>query len=108
VESEYDGPKFDEKITKEFIEKMTEFFKSRKKIHKKYAYKVSNFCVYVEYIISYSVFVFNVMFLCSYYQIVLAASQIISEAPSLIDVTIPKDSNLTVCGNIHGMLINDL
>jgi serine/threonine-protein phosphatase 5 len=43
VEPPYDGPKFDDGIiTKEFIEEMVECFKDQKKIHKKYAYQVSN------------------------------------------------------------------
>ena len=41
-------------------------------------------------------------------QIILAAGQMISEAPSLVDVAIPEDSKLTVCGNVYGMLNGDL
>lgn len=29
------------------------------------------------------------------------------ETPSLVDITIPQDSNLTVCGDVHGMLNSD-
>ena len=44
VEDDYDGPRLSEDgITKEFVEELIERFKEQKKIHKKYAYKVSCF-----------------------------------------------------------------
>ncbi|GES96794.1 serine/threonine-protein phosphatase 5 [Rhizophagus clarus] len=74
VESSYDGPKLEDgKITKEFIEEMMERFKNQKKIHKKHAF-----------------------------QIILAVRKIMLETPSLVDITIPQDSKLTVCGDVHG------
>jgi len=74
VEPSYDGPKFgDGKITKEFIEGMMERFRIQKKIHQKYAF-----------------------------QIILAVRKIMLETPSLVDITIPQNSNLTVCGDVHG------
>ncbi|CAG8671082.1 12365_t:CDS:10 [Acaulospora morrowiae] len=88
VEPSYDGPRIEDgKITKEFIEKAMEYFKNRKRIHRKYAY-----------------------------QIIIAVQKIMSETPSLVEITIPQDCKLTVCGDIHGQFydllnifkINDL
>ncbi|RGB36536.1 Metallo-dependent phosphatase-like protein, partial [Rhizophagus diaphanus] len=74
VEPSYDGPKLEDgKITKEFIEEMMERFKNQKRIHKRHAF-----------------------------QIILAVRKIMLETPSLVDITIPQDSNLTVCGDVHG------
>ncbi|ORX90653.1 putative phospho protein phosphatase [Basidiobolus meristosporus CBS 931.73] len=52
---------------------MIERFRNQKKIHKKYSY-----------------------------QILLAAKKIFKEMPSLVDVSIPEDATLTVCGDVHG------
>ena len=43
IESSYDGPCLDEnnKVTKEFMEKLLPYLKDQKKLHKKYAYQVS-------------------------------------------------------------------
>ena len=42
VEDEYDGPRLSEDgITREFVEELIERFTDQKKIHKKYAYKVT-------------------------------------------------------------------
>ena len=44
VEDDYDGPRLSEGgITKEFVEELIERFRDQKKIHKKYAYKVTRF-----------------------------------------------------------------
>ncbi|GBB84911.1 hypothetical protein RclHR1_01150015 [Rhizophagus clarus] len=74
VEPQYDGPKFDDNIiTKKFIEEMMEHFKNKKKIHKKYAY-----------------------------QIILEFRKMMLETPTLVDINIPQNSRLTICGDIHG------
>ncbi|CAO3642037.1 unnamed protein product [Cunninghamella blakesleeana] len=76
VEDSYDGPKINEKTNKvdeEFVNKMVERFKDQKKIHKKYAF-----------------------------MIILAVREYMMQAPSLIDVSVPKDGVLTVCGDVHG------
>ncbi|CAB4477867.1 unnamed protein product [Rhizophagus irregularis] len=74
VEAQYDGPKFDDMIiTKEFVEDMIDHFKKKKKIHEKYAY-----------------------------QIILTVRKMMLETPTLVDITIPQNSKLTVCGDIHG------
>lgn len=42
MEDDYDGPRLSEDgITKEFVEELIERFRDQKKIHKKYAYKVT-------------------------------------------------------------------
>ncbi|KAI8059538.1 Metallo-dependent phosphatase-like protein [Gongronella butleri] len=74
VEDSYDGPHIkNDTIDEEFVKQMVERFKDQKKIHKKYAF-----------------------------QIILAARKMMREAPSLIDVQVPKDGKLTVCGDVHG------
>ncbi|KAI9246852.1 Metallo-dependent phosphatase-like protein [Sporodiniella umbellata] len=74
VESNYDGPQMKaEKIDKEFVMAMIERFKNQKKIHRKHAF-----------------------------MIILAIRQMMLEAPSLIDVKIPSDGYMTVCGDVHG------
>ncbi|CAJ0646230.1 81_t:CDS:10 [Entrophospora sp. SA101] len=74
VESSYDGPKLqNDKITLEFVKEMLDYFKDQKKIHRKYAYKI-----------------------------ILSVRNLMLEVPSLVDIDIPKDSKITVCGDIHG------
>lgn len=56
VEDDYDGPRLSEDgITKEFVEELIERFKEQKKIHKKYAYKVSCFNFLLHSYLLYSV-----------------------------------------------------
>ncbi|XP_066911519.1 serine/threonine-protein phosphatase 5-like [Clytia hemisphaerica] len=75
IESTYEGPSLDEdgKVTKEFMDKLLPYLKNQKKIHKKCAY-----------------------------QILVNIKEYFEKCDSLIDVTIPKDKKLTVCGDIHG------
>ncbi|KAI8049223.1 Metallo-dependent phosphatase-like protein [Syncephalis plumigaleata] len=74
VEDSYDGPRIKpEGIDSEFVDAMIERFRQEKKIHKKYAY-----------------------------QIILGVRQYFLEQPSLIDVTIPSNHTLTICGDVHG------
>ncbi|CEJ02350.1 Putative Serine/threonine-protein phosphatase [Rhizopus microsporus] len=76
VESSYDGPRIDSEtnmVDKEFINGMIKRFKDQKKIHKKYAF-----------------------------MIILAVRKMMLEAPSLIDVKVPSDGKLTICGDVHG------
>ncbi|ORZ03546.1 Metallo-dependent phosphatase-like protein [Syncephalastrum racemosum] len=78
VESSYDGPKIDDEtkqIDSDFVKQMIQRFKDQKKIHKKYAFMAS---------------------------IIMAVRKIMMEAPSLIDVKVPSDGMLTVCGDVHG------
>lgn len=74
VESSYDGLRIPEEgITAEFMKDLVQSFKDQKKLHKRYAY-----------------------------EIILAVKKILSNLKSLVDITIPKDEKLTVCGDIHG------
>ncbi|KAI8377514.1 Metallo-dependent phosphatase-like protein [Radiomyces spectabilis] len=76
VEPSYDGPKINDEtkeIDEDFVNEMVERFKNQKKIHKKYAF-----------------------------MIILAVRKMMLEAPSLVDVKVPEDGLLTVCGDVHG------
>ncbi|KAI8338341.1 Metallo-dependent phosphatase-like protein [Chlamydoabsidia padenii] len=76
VEDSYDGPRINEttnEIDEAFVKEMVQQFKDQKKLHKKYAF-----------------------------MILLAVRKMMMQAPSLIDITIPKDGKLTVCGDVHG------
>ncbi|KAI8808905.1 serine/threonine-protein phosphatase 5-like protein [Cladochytrium replicatum] len=74
VEPSYDGPQLsDGGVTKEFIDEALAYMKSMKKIHRKYVYKV-----------------------------LLAAQSILRAEPTIVDIDIPSNAKLTVCGDIHG------
>lgn len=76
VGDEYDGAKLGDKMTQEFIDDMIERFKDGKTIHKKYVY-----------------------------QILLAITKIIYDEATMVEMTIPDDTELTVCGDTHGMFL---
>ena len=49
IEDNYDGPMLDDgKVTAKFMVDLMEHYKVEKKLHKKYAYKVSTYC-YIEH-----------------------------------------------------------
>lgn len=73
VDADYDGAKLGNEMTTEFIEDMLERFKNGKKLHKKYVY-----------------------------QIVLAVKKIVYDEPTMVEMEIPDDTQLTVCGDTHG------
>jgi serine/threonine-protein phosphatase 5 len=73
VEPGYDGVRLGKEMTQEFIDDMMERFKNGKKIHRKYVY-----------------------------QIVLAVKQLVYDEPTMVEVDIPSDVKLTVCGDTHG------
>ncbi|KAH7033003.1 serine/threonine-protein phosphatase 5 [Microdochium trichocladiopsis] len=73
IEPDYDGVQIKDEMTQEFIDDMIERFKNGKKIHKKFVY-----------------------------QIVIAVKKIVYEEPTMVEVTIPDDVQLTVCGDTHG------
>lgn len=73
VEPDYDGAKLGSEMTQEFIDDMTERFKNGKKIHRKYVY-----------------------------QIILAVKKLVYDEPTMVEVEIPEDVKLTVCGDTHG------
>lgn len=42
IEDEYEGPSLEDgKVTLKFVTELMEYYKEQKKLHKKYAYKVS-------------------------------------------------------------------
>ncbi|KAK4203693.1 putative serine/threonine-protein phosphatase 5 [Triangularia verruculosa] len=73
VEDSYDGVRLGSEMTQEFIDDMTERFKDGKTIHKKYVY-----------------------------QIVIAVKKLVYDEPTMVEVEIPEDVELTVCGDTHG------
>lgn len=77
IEEEYDGVRLESEMTSEFITDMIERFKAGKKIHKKYVY-----------------------------QIVLAVKKILSDEPTMVEIEINEDVNLTVCGDTHGQFFD--
>lgn len=68
--------RLEKEMTQEFIDDMTERFKNGKKIHKKYVY-----------------------------QILLAVKEIVYNEATMVEMTIPDDVKLTVCGDTHGRSI---
>ncbi|CAJ0862670.1 12041_t:CDS:2 [Entrophospora sp. SA101] len=74
VESSYDGPKLqNDKITLEFVKEMLDYFKDQRKFIKN-------------------------MHIRLFYQV----RNLMLKVSSLVDIDIPKDSKITVCGDIHG------
>lgn len=77
VDADYDGEKLGNEMTTEFIEDMLVRFKNGKKIHKKYVY-----------------------------QIVLAVKKIVYDEPTMVEMEVPEDATLTVCGDTHGQFFD--
>ena len=74
VDASYDGVRLEKnEMTQEFIDDMIERFKHGKLIHKKYVY-----------------------------QIIIAVRNIVYNEPTMVEVDIPEDVQLTVCGDTHG------
>ncbi|KEZ39636.1 hypothetical protein SAPIO_CDS9568 [Scedosporium apiospermum] len=73
VEPGYDGVRLGDEMTQEFIDDMTERFKNGKKIHRKYVY-----------------------------QIVIAVKKLLYDEPTMVEMEIPDDVKLTICGDTHG------
>jgi serine/threonine-protein phosphatase 5 len=73
VDDDYDGVRLGDEMTPEFINDMLERFKNGKKIHKKYVY-----------------------------QIVLAVKKIVYDEPTMVEMEVEDDAQLTVCGDTHG------
>lgn len=73
VDESYDGARLGAEMTQEFIDDMTERFKKGKTLHKKYVY-----------------------------QIVIAVKKLVYDEPTMVEIDIPKDVELTVCGDTHG------
>ena len=77
VEPGYDGVRLGDEMTQEFIDDMTERFKNGKKIHRKYVY-----------------------------QIVIAVKKLLYDEPTMVEMEIPDDVKLTICGDTHGSCIS--
>ncbi|KAK4964367.1 Palmitoyl-protein thioesterase 1 [Elasticomyces elasticus] len=77
VEKEYDGMKLEKEMTQEFIDDMIQRFKDGKKLHRKYVF-----------------------------QIILAVKDIVYKEPTMVEVQIKKDHELTVCGDTHGQFFD--
>lgn len=73
VDEKYDGMRLGKEMTQEFIDDMMERFRTGKVIHKKYVY-----------------------------QIVIAAKKLFYEEATMVEVEVPEDVELTVCGDTHG------
>lgn len=73
IVKDYDGVKLGNEMTTEFINDMLERFKNGKKIHQKYVY-----------------------------QIVMAVQKIVYDEPTMVEMEIESDAQLTVCGDTHG------
>ncbi|KAJ0324126.1 hypothetical protein Brms1b_001373 [Colletotrichum noveboracense] len=75
VEADYDGVRLGSEMTQDFIDDMTERFKTGKKIHRKYVY-----------------------------QIILAVKKLVYDEPTMVEMEVPEGVQLTVCGDTHGKL----
>lgn len=73
VDSSYDGPKLGDSMTLEFLEDMIERFKNGKKLARKYVF-----------------------------QIILAVMDIVKKEPTMVEVDVEDDQEITVCGDTHG------
>jgi|UniRef100_A0A7S4FNT6 serine/threonine-protein phosphatase 5 len=73
VSDSYAGPRLEGDITKEFVLELMSHLKEQKSLHKKYAIKI-----------------------------MLEARKTFGTFPPLVDVTVPDDKTITVCGDIHG------
>ncbi|KAJ3354112.1 Serine/threonine-protein phosphatase 5 [Allomyces javanicus] len=74
VEPSYDGPHIaDSGIDREFVVKLMDHFKKEKKLHRKYAYKILK-----------------------------ATTDLFRSYKSLVNVSVPENGRLTVCGDTHG------
>lgn len=75
VEDSYDGARLGDEMTQEFIDDMIQRFKDGKKIHRKYVF-----------------------------QIVKQVYEIARAEPPMVEVDVKEGTQLTVCGDTHGML----
>jgi serine/threonine-protein phosphatase 5 len=73
VDADYDGARLGNEMTQEFIDDMLERFKNGKKLHRKYVY-----------------------------QIVIAVKKIVYDEPTMVEMEVPDNIELTVCGDTHG------
>ncbi|GAB0097717.1 Serine/threonine-protein phosphatase 5 [Sergentomyia squamirostris] len=78
IEEDYTGPKLEnEKVSLQFMLDLMEHYKTEKKLHRKYAYKI--LCDIDEYFRKQS---------------------------SLVDIRVPSGQKFTICGDIHGQFFD--
>jgi serine/threonine-protein phosphatase 5 len=75
VPDSYDGPTLGDEMSLEFIQGMIQHFKDGKNLPRKYVY-----------------------------QVLLQIIKLLSDLPTLIEIDIPQDKHITVCGDVHGQL----
>ena len=73
VSDAYDGARLGNEMTQDFIDDMISRFKEGKPFHKKYVY-----------------------------QIIQAVWRIVTKEPTMVEVSVPTGSKLTICGDTHG------
>jgi len=74
VEPEYNGPSFQSKnMSLEFVNGLMQHFTDQKKLHRKFALSL-----------------------------MLEAKELLASLPSIVDIVVPKESTITICGDIHG------
>ena len=77
LDAGYDGVKLGESMSQEFIDDMISRFKNGKKIHRKYVF-----------------------------QILAAVNTIVYDEPTMVEMEVPKNHQLTVCGDTHGQFFD--
>jgi serine/threonine-protein phosphatase 5 len=77
VDATYDGVRLKDEMTQEFIDDMIERFKTGKKLPRKYVF-----------------------------QIIKAVRDIVYDEPTMVEVEVPADTTLTVCGDTHGQFFD--
>jgi serine/threonine-protein phosphatase 5 len=73
VSRDYSGPHLSGALTLEFVQSMLAEFKAQRQIHRKYAYRI-----------------------------IIEAVQLLQALPTVVDLEVPKDRHITVCGDVHG------
>ena len=73
VDDKYDGVRLKDQMTQEFIDDTIERFKNGKTIHRRYVFQILN-----------------------------AVNSIVRKEPPMVEMEVPEDHLLTVCGDTHG------
>lgn len=77
VDDKYDGTRLGKEMTQDFIDDMIQRFKDGKKLHRKYVF-----------------------------QIILAVKDIVYKEPTMVEMEVLNDDQLTVCGDTHGQFFD--